>query len=1156
MNRKQRRYLSKNINKFDTATFKSRFYRTLLFTYNGKKEKIMEENGDLKKKINSLFMPRSLKELSTCNPTINKMMDFQHSVDLSLFLCEHYVLQLSQFVSNRDNYEKVLLKNEYSYANKELKKIDSICGVSIWSTGQKLLLSELELGIEGNKKLFETLLSFAKGNIIVSTLLEFLSYRVEINTSLNNYNEKVEKFLKHFDGIARTYFEYKLNLSNIKYENDYKYVLQIDSQFSIIDLYNSVIDILQKSVVNGYEIPDKLINRIISLNKIIHDYKLTNLLLFCGVKLPLDFNENILTIIEKYSSQNYEKTIELLKIYLEENPNDYQMWILNIKSHILYNKKFKNNNKILNAIHSVYTLQDNCIQDRNKLYTFMKMFSDTSWRYKLQSLTCRKLCYVDNSEKNILISLLNEHTITPRFISLLPNKELRDELLKNFLDYLPNTMQILTLSEKKIVKITSDFFQNKLFNAKKLFELGKYNESLNMLNEIDYKKYCTIPYIKEKIIRLKYSNYYMLDNLYEAIHLIVNAYFKNENVIRRCDLSLICKKLNGSKQRAVFSKVDYPIFVYLSDKLDIKKHRIAFSNFLDSHSIKQFEDLILLLTNDEKVLFFFEKIITLSVLKRENRFGKTPSLASIVRVKILQRLTEINPKSQKIYLEEISLITTKKEINNKIRQVSQRKIFVDEEKIKLEKIELFEENFQKYLYLKALNKDIGGFDVTDTMTITSIKNIVNNMQEDIKRSPQYSQTILALKELISDIVYEFLRNEHYGLDTYLSSRIRHGYCKSQLTKELRESRLMLLTTIDDEAMKFDVSQYWDEKIKEYQEIDYLKLKEILSEFTLNIEMKILEIRRKWIRIRLNYDEIGELDYTSMISSLLVIDKQNIVDFDFMYNTITTFLWEHTNKQLKKIRRKIDMELKPFYQKKLIELENKIKKLEDSSIKEIVHELINNINICRAKIATVMMDFANIFYKDDIVYEDYKLNELVTTCIGIEKQIHAEFENAKIEKKILGEKKLTGKSFSYLIEIIIMLLNNAVSHAGYSNMRDLSLSLFLCIDQNDESVKEVKKTLIEEGKNWTTDNLLIITVSNNLANDKDINLIKSKVADTFEHVKDPIMLKKYSISEGGSGLYKIYKTINYNMSVPYVILYNVEDNLFSLTLAVDATSLII
>ena len=175
---------------------------------------------------------------------------------------------------------------------------------------------------------------------------------------------------------------------------------------------------------------------------------------------------------------------------------------------------------------------------------------------------------------------------------------------------------------------------------------------------------------------------------------------------------------------------------------------------------------------------------------------------------------------------------------------------------------------------------------------------------------------------------------------------------------------------------------------------------------------------------------------------------------------------------------------------------------------------------------------------------------------MKKQSHAEFENAKIEKKILGEKKLTGKSFSYLIEIIIMLLNNAVSHAGYSNMRDLSLSLFLCIDQNDESVKEVKKTLIEEGKNWTTDNLLIITVSNNLANDKDINLIKSKVADTFEHVKDPIMLKKYSISEGGSGLYKIYKTINYNMSVPYVILYNVEDNLFSLTLAVDATSLII
>ncbi len=47
-----------------------------------------------------------------------------------------------------------------------------------------------------------------------------------------------------------------------------------------------------------------------------------------------------------------------------------------------------------------------------------------------------------------------------------------------------------------------------------------------------------------------------------------------------------------------------------------------------------------------------------------------------------------------------------------------------------------------------------------------------------------------------------------------------------------------------------------------------------------------------------------------------------------------------------------------------------------------------------------------------------------------------------------------------------------------------------------------------------------------------------------------------MTEGGSGLYKIYKTINYNMSVPYVILNSVEDNEFSLTLAVDATELLV
>lgn len=204
----------------------------------------------------------------------------------------------------------------------------------------------------------------------------------------------------------------------------------------------------------------------------------------------------------------------------------------------------------------------------------------------------------------------------------------------------------------------------------------------------------------------------------------------------------------------------------------------------------------------------------------------------------------------------------------------------------------------------------------------------------------------------------------------------------------------------------------------------------------------------------------------------------------------------------------------------------------------------------------MTEFANIFYKDDVLYEDYSFNDLVTTCIGIEKQIHAEFENVDLETNICGDKKLLGSSFSYFVEIIIMLLNNAVTHAGYVDLSKLQLSLQICMNKDDPSTIEIVEALATDTRKWSVDNLLIITVKNNLSSEKNVDLIRTKVADIFEHAKDPQMLKQYSMTEGGSGLYKIYKTINYNMSVPYVILYSVEENEFSLDLAVDATKLLV
>lgn len=1156
MNRKQRRKFAKKINHIDNLDFKRKLFTTILISTSIENDKVLDMQGVFAGRLHDVFLPKSVKNLGVCNPVINPEMNSIDSLKYVIGLINKFHYEISQYVRLKDIYENFVFSCNYEEAEKIILEIQDKCGMSLWSCGQMLILAEQNDGLEGNKKLLARYLDENPRNMVANTLLEFLSYRAEESTSLNNYNEKVEKFLKCFekDKIILNYFSYKLCLQNIDFTDGMRIALQIDSQFSIIDAYNSFIEILQRAITNKIYIEEKLFIDLRLINEKIYDYRIDNLLLFAGVNISPTLNKDVLISIELYTMQYYEQAISNLAEYLSKNQYDFQIWILFIKCHILSGKSFVNSNDVICDLYSVYALDDNCITAKARLMYALKKYSDTTWHYKLLSIITRKLVCSNKNDEIMSLSLLNEHTITPRFISLVPTMGIDNFDFNEIGILISKTINILSL-EQNSKEREENCYRNKLYRTEYLSNKKEYEAALECLNSINDEKSGDILYIREKIIRLMYSILYKAGKFEKAVSIIVNSFFENENLVRRCNLSMLYEKLKRSRNRELFGDIDYPIFVYLYDKMNIKNHRIAFSNYLDSHHIFNSEVLINRITSTRKSIFFYEKICTLNVIKRDVRLSKSASDASKIRIDILQRLIDINPEQQKIYLDEISMITTKKEINNRIRQVSQRKVYVDEEKIKQEKMEIFLENFQKYLLIKSFNTDIEGFDVTDTININSIKQIVNSMNEDIKRSTQYSQTILALKELVSDIAIEFLRNEHYGLDTYLSSRIRHGYCKSQLTKELREHHLML-TTADDETPLYDVSQYWDNKIGEGQERDYCELKSILSAFTHDMENKIQEIRKEWIRIRLNRDEVGMFDYTTFVSSILVVDKQNIVDFDYMYSTITSSMWEFTYKSLKLIRNRILTELKTFYYQKLTELEQNIKSLEDSSIKDIIQDLNSNITLCRAKIANVMTEFSNIFYKDDVLYEDYSVDDLAVTCIGIENQIHAEFEKVELKTEIYGDKKLSGISFSYFVEIIVMLLNNAVTHAGYPDMLELKLFLQICMNKNNLSTIKIIEALASDTRKWSADNLLVITVENNLSPEKDIEFIRKRVADIFEHAKDPQMLKQYSMTEGGSGLYKIYKTINYNMSVPYVILYSVEENEFSLTLAVDATELLV
>jgi len=237
-----------------------------------------------------------------------------------------------------------------------------------------------------------------------------------------------------------------------------------------------------------------------------------------------------------------------------------------------------------------------------------------------------------------------------------------------------------------------------------------------------------------------------------------------------------------------------------------------------------------------------------------------------------------------------------------------------------------------------------------------------------------------------------------------------------------------------------------------------------------------------------------------------------------------------------------------------ELENSIAPLEKTSLKSVFIEMKNNINICKTKIDTVIQEFSDVFYKRDISYCDYTMRDMFVTCLEISQRLSGEFKTVSIISKIECDYTFSGESFPYFVDILNMMINNAVEHSGFQKSSDIKVEITI---EDNNSICENYIDIVEAqipGKNFK--DYVVIKVKNNLDKSIDEKKLLKKIQEIFFNAKNPEILRKYTQLEGGSGLYKIYKTLQYNIMAPYSILYNIENSQFELIILIEINDLII
>ncbi|HDV0865787.1 TPA: hypothetical protein RHK66_002653, partial [Enterococcus faecalis] len=412
-----------------------------------------------------------------------------------------------------------------------------------------------------------------------------------------------------------------------------------------------------------------------------------------------------------------------------------------------------------------------------------------------------------------------------------------------------------------------------------------------------------------------------------------------------------------------------------------------------------------------------------------------------IRLKILDWLIVADEKNKKKYIDEINSINKQTALKDRINRINKSKIFVDTHRIFEENKRLWEEDYSNYLDSRKFEQQIFNSDIEIFKELSDLEyfeKINLDMKKKLETDATYHQELLMLKILLNKILDELLTNTTHGLETYLSSRIRHGYTKNHLTNLFYKYYLMSKSDNLD-SDDYLVNEHWDNK-PNYSPEQFELFKHYISRFTSNIDSVSKQITSEWLQIKRTKKDTGLFDYIEVVDiSIVGLKDSKFSNFRELFDQFLEYFWSYTEKNLKNIRSKVNFELKKFFYEQLDELEQKISSIPINGMEKIIPECLTNIKSCRAGVESTITDFLEVFEKPNISHKNFNMTELCETVLSISEKMYRDFDKIDINQNIQVTDSMEGSYFPYFIDSLDILLNNAIEHSGLSDLSDLKLT---------------------------------------------------------------------------------------------------------------------
>lgn len=1038
---------------------------------------------------------------------------------------EWYILELLFYKKQLNEYSSLKLEFEDSFFRKGrdfgesiLMQIKEKFGFSLWGIENELLIQKNQ-----NNHTKKELQKYCDNQFqIKSSYLNFNSYLLSlvVNKIVDEsdpvlYSKTSKKQIENVHHTLKPILSFFVSFEDFPTDDEeiVSMLLSTSVLLSIIDRFNILVKLLLNFPEN---IKKRIRKNFIDILSQFDDYRIKHFL-FEGSEFIDNMKDSDIQFVESEIKlycgdykQNQESINRISKeFYISKASLDMLTYYTSLQiSEGDYDEEILNSAYIFDLV------------DIIDCYRSVKSFSQTSFEKYVS-----KLFYYTRKYSNF--DLLNQFSMyLNQFLSGSQNDiriELYDRYISlSYLKYVGNISETAEFLSKTnaLSNIDFDSIINQKFDNLKF--AAEFEVVLSLLRHLEIS-ITDFEILIEVIERHKLPNWYLEEvkyflykyylekrDLENIILEFPETYFRTKNAIFMYPLDEMRNIFDEENRNLDLSKIEVSIFAKLCGSERLK---YVFEDYLESNSIDYPSSIKITTGNKDRVRFVLEYICTRDFLSDMALLFESEEQVVSERLSILSKLNEENEEDfDNKYTKEISELSQEILLKKLVQSVNQSKLTVDSEKI----YEKNKNDFEKFFNVFFDSLDSREIEYIPKQTI----NLSDGNQYFLLNVEEYTPKMRALEGLFERIVNKFLFDDD-GLDSYLSTRIRHGTLQGQIRKPFNNYYL-ITEKISDSSEVYAQNEH----IRDIVGVEYGKISDILDKFSKSIDDEISSIKQELLQIKYKSRGIdsGIFNLSESFSDLEkeVYDKVKVLSNQKqIYDIIVEYIWKKIDNKVSKLQDLIKNDITNNFIDKLTKLESSLvtNGVEVPSIK-------NNIASCKTEIQIALEEVAGWFERSQISEDTIVRSEdLISVSENIISKINSDFEKVTFNLNLSEDYSISSKELPFYIDILLILFNNSMKHSGIK-----SEGLIINASITDE------------------DDCSVIKFRNNYLSNKEATIKESvekleKELQAIDSSLDIPMLTK----EGGSGYSKLYKIIKFNLQKKLTFNFEVTSEEFEVSI---------